>query len=431
MTTFIGIEAGGTKFVCTYGKGDGSLSDRIVIPTKDPVTTVSAVADYIRTVQAHTAVKAIGIGCFGPIDPDPSSVTYGFVTSTPKKSWRNFNIAGYFKQQFGLPIGFDTDVNAAALGEYYWGAAQGLSDFLYCTVGTGIGVGAVINGKLLHGAMHSEMGHISIPQHPDDDFAGVCDYHGACLEGLASGPALKARWQVESATDLPPDHPAWELEAHYLAVACATYTMCLSPKRIIIGGGVMKRTHLIDKIRPKLLEQLAGYINNSTVVEGINCYQVAPGLGVDSGIHGTLALAKRAYESTSQKLKQNCDNKVGVTYDKPWGNYKTLALSDTFQAKILTINPGQSLSLQKHFQRSEHWVVVTGQPTVTVAEDTRQLQRDQHIYIPLEAFHRIANNSDKICQIVEVQVGDYLGEDDIERIEDQYGRIEDQDKRTT
>jgi fructokinase len=296
MGQFIGIEAGGTKFVCAYGNSPDTLSERTVIPTETPEITMKAVGDFIRRAQKKTDILAIGVGTFGPLDPDPHSKTYGYITTTPKKHWANYDFAGYLHREFELPVGFDTDVNAAALGEYRWGAAQGLSDFIYITVGTGIGAGAMVNHQLLHGAMHSEMGHILIPQDASvDAFEGVCPFHKNCLEGLASGPSMNARWGVESALDIPESHKAWDIEADYLAKACSTYTMCLSPKRIIMGGGVMRQTHLLAKIRPKILDCLAGYIKNETVIDGIDNYVMLPGLGEDSGILGAIALAQHAF----------------------------------------------------------------------------------------------------------------------------------------
>ncbi|PIQ42485.1 MAG: fructokinase [Gammaproteobacteria bacterium CG11_big_fil_rev_8_21_14_0_20_46_22] len=293
MSHFIGIEAGGTKFVVAHGPDGLHLSDRHVIATTTPDETMAQVLDYISQIQREHTVSAIGAGVFGPLDPDPSSPHYGHITTTPKKAWQQFNFVGFLQEATGLPIGFDTDVNAAALGEHRWGAAQGLSDFVYITVGTGIGGGAMVNGKLLHGAMHTEMGHMLMPQDlAKDPFEGVCPFHHNCLEGLASGPAMMKRWHVESALDLPADHVAWALESDYLAAAAANYTFCLSPKRIIFGGGVMNHPGLIEKICPKTLQAIAGYVKNATVTEGINDYIVLPGLGDNAGIAGAIALAE-------------------------------------------------------------------------------------------------------------------------------------------
>lgn len=291
MKQFIGIEGGGTKFVCAYGSGPQDLHDRRIIPTGMPKITMQAIADYIREVQAKTKIAAIGASMFGPLDLDRNSPTYGSVTTTPKHDWIQFNFVDALKRQFDLPIGFDTDVNAAAMSEYRWGAAKDLSDFMYLTVGTGIGGGLIINHALVHGAMHPEMGHILIPQDKNDHFPGVCEYHRNCLEGLASGPAMKERWKVKSALDLPPEHPGWDLEARYLGIALANYTMTFSPKRIVMGGGVMRQTHLLPKIRQQMVTYLSGYIQNPTVIAGLETYIVKAGLEENSGVLGAMALA--------------------------------------------------------------------------------------------------------------------------------------------
>lgn len=294
MAYFIGIEGGGTKFVCAYGSGPDDLQERVVIRTETPAVTMQALAEYIRNVQSRVQIAAIGASIFGPLDLDRASPTYGYITTTPKHEWINFDFVGALKREFSCPVGFDTDVNAAVVSEYRWGAAQNISDVLYLTVGTGIGGGAIVNHQLVHGAMHPEMGHILIPQDPRDHFAGVCEYHGNCLEGLASGPSLKDRWQVKSALDLPADHPGWEIEASYLGLALANYTLTLSPKRIIIGGGVMRQEHLLAKIRRELLKHLQGYIRNPTVVQGIDSYVIKPGLQENAGVLGAIALAELA-----------------------------------------------------------------------------------------------------------------------------------------
>lgn len=296
MNQYIGIEGGGTKFICAYGSGPNDLHDRVVIDTKNPELTMPKVLDYIKTTQKKIDIKAIGLSIFGPLDLDKNSDTYGYVMPTAKVEWTNFNILGYLRQFIDLPIGFDTDVNAAAIGEFRWGAAQGLSDFLYITVGTGIGGGAMANGRLIHGVMHPEMGHIRVPQDwARDPFSGVCACHQNCLEGLASGPAMKERWQVKSALDLPPDHPAWDLEAEYLALGLANYAFILAPKRIIMGGGVMRQTHLLPKIRSRVLQLLNGYMQKDIIVKTIEDYIVTPGVGENSGVLGSIALAEASW----------------------------------------------------------------------------------------------------------------------------------------
>jgi fructokinase len=271
-----GIEAGGTKFVCGVGTGPGDL-ETIQNHTTSPEATTSAAVEFL----GKRSLQAVGIASFGPVD-----LATGHITSTPKAGWRNYDLAGSVRRALGVPVAFDTDVNGAALGEARWGAAQGVSDFLYLTVGTGIGGGAMVNGRLLHGLGHPEMGHIRIPHDAArDPFPGVCPFHGDCLEGLASGPAIQARWGVP-APELPPDHAAWALEAHYLALALANWMYTLSPKLILIGGGVAEQSQLFDQIRQELAGILNGYIQG--------CEIAAPGLGSRAGVLGALALAEQA-----------------------------------------------------------------------------------------------------------------------------------------
>ena len=284
-----GIEAGGTKFVCAVG----SSPDDIVVasfPTTTPDATLESVVGFFRDLQP----AAVGIGSFGPVELDLESPTYGHITSTPKPGWRGFDLAGTIARALGVPVGFDTDVNAAALGEGRWGAALGLDDFLYLTVGTGIGGGAVVGGEVVHGLVHPEMGHIRVPHdHLRDPFPGSCPYHGDCLEGLASGPALEARWGMPGA-EIPEDHPAWELEAKYLSLGLATWVCTLSPQRIVIGGGVMRRTRILPLVRRELQRLLGGYIQSDALTAGIERYVTAPLLGDRSGVLGALVLAERA-----------------------------------------------------------------------------------------------------------------------------------------
>lgn len=283
MQKYGAIEAGGTKFVCGVGTGPEDLTT-IRIPTTDPHTTLHAAIDYFRT-ELPEGLLAVGIGSFGPVDLRPGSPSYGYITSTPKIGWQNFDLAGAIRRALDVPIGFDTDVNAAAFGEARWGAAQGLTDFIYLTIGTGIGGGAFSGGAVIHGASHPEMGHVRIPHDPSDPFPGSCPYHGDCLEGLASGPAMELRWG-SAAEDLPDDHPAWALEARYLALALATFTCTLSPKRIIMGGGVMERRGIFPKICAELYLLLNSYVDSPEVVP--------PQLGGRAGVLGALALAQRA-----------------------------------------------------------------------------------------------------------------------------------------
>ncbi|WP_068784876.1 ROK family protein [Paenibacillus phocaensis] len=284
------IEAGGTKFVCGIGTDEGEVQDRISFPTTTPEETMSQVLAYFQGKE----VEAMGIGSFGPIDPVLGSSTYGYITTTPKPHWGNYNLVGAVKAHFDIPIVFDTDVNGAALGESRWGAAKGLDNCLYITVGTGIGAGAVVGGKLIHGLSHPEMGHIVVRRHPDDTYEGTCPYHGDCLEGLAAGPAIVKRWGVGNGADLPADHPAWEIEAHYLAQALMNYILILSPEKIVMGGGVMKQVQLFPLIRRKVQELLSGYVQHRSLIEEIDSYIVPPGLGDNAGLSGALALANLA-----------------------------------------------------------------------------------------------------------------------------------------
>lgn len=285
------IEGGGTKFVCGIGTADGQIIDRVSFPTTLPEETMAEVCRYF----ADKAIDALGVGSFGPIDPIPDSPTYGYITSTPKPHWGNVNVLGALQQQFDVPIGFDLDVNAAALGEAALGAARELGGCLYITVGTGIGAGLVANGRIVNGFTHPEMGHILVRRHPEDSYAGNCPYHGDCLEGLAAGPAVERRWGVKAA-ELPQDHPAWAIQADYLAQACMNFILITMPQKIIIGGGVSKQSHLFPMIRRRLGELLNGYVAHARVQEEIDSYIVPPGLGDNAGLTGALLLAKQALD---------------------------------------------------------------------------------------------------------------------------------------
>lgn len=285
------IEAGGTKFVCAIGTDQGEILDRVRFATKTPEQTMAEVVGFFYQHMTQYSISAIGCGSFGPVDPDKSSETYGHITHTPKLAWRNYNIVKTLEDALSLPVAFDTDVNAAVLGEYHWGAGKGLSDLIYLTVGTGIGGGIIVNHQLVHGSAHPEMGHIYVPVDlTKDDFKGVCPSHGNCFEGLASGPALKARWQVNSALDLPNDHKAWDIEADYLSYALVNYIMCFMPKRIILGGGVMKQTHLFEKIRKAVRQKINGYLSQ-VYCDRLETIIVSPALADNAGIMGALALA--------------------------------------------------------------------------------------------------------------------------------------------
>ena len=227
------IEAGGTKFVVCIGDENGNVLERDSFPTETPEKTLANIFKFFDGKD----IEALGVGCFGPIDPDLNSPTYGYITTTPKPGWGDFNIMGALKERYNIPMGFDTDVNGACLGEAYFGAAKGLDSALYMTIGTGIGCGAIVEGNLVHGLLHPEMGHMKMIVREDDNYAGKCPFHGTCFEGLAAGPAIEARWGKKG-QELPEDHPAWDLEAYYIGQALATYVLVLSPKKIILGGGV-------------------------------------------------------------------------------------------------------------------------------------------------------------------------------------------------
>ena len=287
------VEAGGTKFVCMVGTGPGDMREQIRFPTTTPESTLRETVDFFRSTEARLGkLAAIGIASFGPVDLHTSSDTFGFITSTPKPGWANVDIMGAIKSAIEVPVAFDTDVNAAALGEWRWGAAQGLDTFIYLTIGTGIGGGGLANGRLMHGLVHPEMGHVRIPHDTvADPFAGVCPFHGDCLEGLASGPAINARW-LQAAEQLPDDHPAWTLEARYLALALVNFICTLSPERIVIGGGVMSKPFLFPLVRRQVTELLNNYVRTPRIVGGIDDYVVPPWLADHAGVLGALALAQ-------------------------------------------------------------------------------------------------------------------------------------------
>lgn len=283
------VEAGGTKFVCALGTGPDDLRALTRFPTTTPEETLSRTLAFFEGYDVRPA--AVGIGSFGPVDPDPASPTYGFITSTPKPGWRDTDFAGTLQRALGVPVAFDTDVNAAAVGEHRWGAARGLDTFLYLTVGTGIGGGGLAEGRRLRGLVHPEMGHLLLPRAAGDAFAGSCPFHGDCLEGMASGPALEARWGARAET-LPPEHPAWPLEAHYLAHALVNFICMLSPQRIILGGGVMHQPHLFTLLRQRVPALLNGYVQAPALLDHIDTYLVPPALGDRAGVLGALALAQ-------------------------------------------------------------------------------------------------------------------------------------------
>lgn len=288
---FGALEAGGTKMVCAVGDETGKILDRVSIPTETPERTMPELLEYFQDKE----IGALGIGCFGPVDLDPLSETYGCITTTPKLAWVNYDICGFFRKNLQVPVGFDTDVNGSMLGEATWGCAKGLDTAVYITVGTGVGVGVLAGGKLLHGMQHPEGGHILLPRRADDSYEGKCPYHGACLEGLAAGPAIEARWGKKAA-ELAERPEVWELEAYYLAYAVTNYIMILSPQKIILGGGVMHQEQLMQKVRANVKEMLGGYIRTKEL-EDMDSYIVLPSLHDDQGILGALKLGISAREA--------------------------------------------------------------------------------------------------------------------------------------
>jgi fructokinase len=292
---FGGVEAGGTKFACIVAEVPDKIHAQIQFATRQPDETIQQVIGFFRQQEDRLGpLTAVGIGSFGPVGLDPNSPNYGNITSTPKPGWENTNLVGILKDSFKIPIGFDTDVNAAALGEFRWGAAQGLGEFIYVTIGTGIGGGGMVNGALLHGLVHPEMGHLMIPHDLNEDpFPGICPYHQDCLEGLASGPAIEKRWGQPGET-LPEIHPAWTLEAHYLALGAMNLILTISPQRIIMGGGVMKQSQLFPLLREKVLLLLNNYIKSPVITKDVDDYLVPPALGDQSGVLGAIALAQKA-----------------------------------------------------------------------------------------------------------------------------------------
>ena len=280
------IEAGGTKFVLATGTADGTILSRHYIATTSPEATLTKAREWVAT---QPAISALGIASFGPVELDRGSPKWGYITETPKDGWSDCNLAGYFAQELNVPIGFDTDVNAAALGEYRFGAGRGLSGMAYITVGTGVGGGLIINGEIARGAGHPEMGHHYPRRGPQDrDFAGNCPFHGDCLEGLASGPAILARWG-RTLSELPLDHEAHELVAEYLAQACHTLFACCAIERVVLGGGVMKTRGLLERVI-RAAKETGGHYLPGREKQGV----VSPRLNEDAGITGALLLADDA-----------------------------------------------------------------------------------------------------------------------------------------
>jgi fructokinase len=290
---FGAIETGGTKCNLMIARSPEEVLEETRIPTTTPEETVGKAISFFEPYVQRGELSALGVGAFGPLDLDPGSATYGYVLPTPKPGWSMTDLYGTLQRTLDIPVVFETDVNAAAYGEHAWVDANRLLDpFVYITVGTGVGVGTLVNGKLLHGLLHSEAGHLFLPKDPNHDpFEGICPFHKNCLEGLACGPAMQKRWG-KPAEHLPDDHPAWELEAEYLAYGIANLIFTLSPQRIVLGGGVMQRAGLLKKVQQKVKSFLNGYYQNPLILDHIEDYIVSPALGNRSGMLGAIALAK-------------------------------------------------------------------------------------------------------------------------------------------
>lgn len=286
-----GMEGGGTKFVCAVGTGPDNIIDEIRFPTTTPLETLEQAVAFFKKYN----LAAIGLAPFGPLDLNPASPGYGSITATPKPGWSNADILGPIRRQFDVPMTFDLDVNAAAFGEFSWVPEnQGLKSLVYFTIGTGIGAGVIINGKVVHGLTHPEAGHVRLPHDlQSDPFPGACPFHGDCFEGLANGPAISKRWG-QPAESLPANHPAWDLEANYIAFALTDIICLLSPQRIVLGGGVMEQPQLFPLVRQKVRENLNGYIPSPVITGTMKEYIVSPGLGKRSGILGAMAMAKNS-----------------------------------------------------------------------------------------------------------------------------------------
>lgn len=286
------LEAGGTKMVCAIGNEEGKILEQISVPTITPEETMPAITDYFKRKN----IAALGVACFGPICVDKSSPDYGHILKTPKLAWADYDIVGALKEELGVPIGFDTDVNGSLLGEVTWGSAQGLTDVVYITIGTGVGGGILSGGNIVHGMLHPEMGHMDLVPAPGDDYPGKCPFHGNCLEGMAAGPAISDRWGAPG-KDLVDRDEVWELESEYIAQAITNLVFILSPQKIILGGGVMHQMQLFPLIREKVLEKINGYIATKELKD-MDSYICPAGLNDDQGIMGAVKLAMNAEQET-------------------------------------------------------------------------------------------------------------------------------------
>lgn len=292
MKLYGALEAGGTKMVCAIGNEQGQILERISIPTRTPAETMPEMIAFFKKYH----IAALGIGCFGPISLNKNAADYGHITTTPKLAWQNYPIVQTFADALGIPVGFDTDVNASALGEATWGCTRDVENSIYITIGTGVGVGVIVNGKPHHGMLHPEGGHILLGRHPEDPMEkGICPFHDACLEGLAAGPAIEARWGKKG-HELAQEDKVWQFEAYYIAQALCSYILILSPQRIVLGGGVMHQPQLLPLIRAEVKRQLNGYIQTRELAD-LEHYIVSYSLDDNQGIMGCIKLAMNEEES--------------------------------------------------------------------------------------------------------------------------------------
>lgn len=298
-----GIEAGGTKFVVALGTGPDDVRASTRIDTTTPERTLGEVIDWLEAAgREHGPFAAMGIGSFGPVELRSGNPNFGSITTTPKAAWKNTPLVAPLREQFRVPVGFDTDVNAAALGEARWGAGQGIDPLVYLTIGTGVGGGVLVHGRPLHGLLHPEIGHVQVPAPRS---VGVvsdrcqCPFHDSCLEGYVSGPAIAARWGCRAET-LPADHPAWSEVAETLARGLVSVIVTLAPRRVILGGGVMHQPGLLPAVRANVQRILHGYLHVPEILDAIDQFIVAPGLGDRAGVCGAFALGLDALASPAR-----------------------------------------------------------------------------------------------------------------------------------
>ena len=284
------LKIGDTRMVCATGYEDGTIVSRGEIPTTTPEETIPAISQWF----VNKGVSAMGIGTFGPIPLDASSPDFGKITKTKNPAWQGYDLLGTLKSTLGVPCGCDTDVNAACLGEASYGCAQGLSNVVFLTIDTGVGAGVMIDGNLLHGMLHPEAGHVPVTPDPRDPLAndGACPYHGSCLEGYLALPAIAKRWDGKEPGEVADDDEAMDLLAGYLAQGLATYVLCYSPERIVIGGEVADTTPIVELARPKVSELIGNFLDTPELSD-LDSYVMKSELDGDATIKGCLALANR------------------------------------------------------------------------------------------------------------------------------------------